>query len=865
MERDHNELREMFMNLMDHFQSHPDAMDDNESKNDEALYRESSDDEESDIWGPLTSPTSDLRQIQDHPEEEWDFKPRTQEIEPSVSAAKHHIEQQGIECQRLGLSSFNKIRYVDAQKKLQASPVFGPLKTNYQLKNLMPKSSVPELLSKMDGSFGTTTHGPLLQRDNFSQGIKELVTKFPQIRQEAGKLWGPDSQFTQNSNDLLQFVCGKRAETIELRRKMFRPRNDMVASLLNNIPPSKSHLFEETELSELFKQHQSSFRPSFRFSKFDNQSKHPQSTFRKTPTHQTGSRPRNFPKTSKDFNKNAPTTSRAKETSHTLDSLTTTTTIKDNDYTEFRGGRLQNFVAKWAEMGAPSYVLKTIKDYSIPFVFKPPLIHLSMTKLRRPALSSMNSKIDDLIKQDVLERSAERTAFVSTMFPVIKPDEGEFYVVFAFVLYLHIIEKEYVSCNNNNLSNIDNTEQSDNDNSNNESSNFDWLKNFHDANLSREHLSDNNNNKRLFRDKLSNWAIKNRIKHVHLNKLLTLLIEEGYSDLPKDARTLLASPTKLKVEKLGSAKFVHFGLREGLYQAFKNKESLEKEIKLNFNIEGLPISFSSNKCLWSILCNIVMNAQTPFIVSLYEGVGKPDSFNDVLSTEKMYKVIEFVPSGEIDVVPVSWVSNDKELEDSRNNTDINITIINDAPVEESFNKFQYTSGSASTDASTSSQAGSKAFVMKMECLPKAALSTLQNYAELSDVPTTSKHLLTLVSDVPDVTYRNMPRTEASAGSSGVSTSILPKAAPSTSRTFVEPSDVPTTSKQLLPLVPDITDGTFMNMILEMKQKLTYYLGLKRLSHYNVHAAVAAPGVVTLVDGVRGPIHLFNVDVDAPIK
>lgn len=313
MERDHKELKEMFMNFMDRFPSQPDAMDNNESENDEALSIESSDKEESDIWEPPTSPTSDSRQSQDHLEEELDFKPRTQEIEPSVSAAKHHIEQQGIECQRLGLSSFNKIRYVDAQKKLQASPVFGPLKTNYQLKNLGPKTSVPELLSKMDGSFGTITHGLLLQRDSFSQGIKELVTKFPQIRQEAGNiLWGPDSQFKQNSNDLLQFVCGKRAETIELRRKLFRPRNDMVASLLNNIPPSKSHLFEEAELSELFKQHQSSFRPSFRSSKFDTQNKHPQGTFRKPPTHQTGSRPRNFPKTSKDFNKNAPTTSRAK-------------------------------------------------------------------------------------------------------------------------------------------------------------------------------------------------------------------------------------------------------------------------------------------------------------------------------------------------------------------------------------------------------------------------------------------------------------------------------------------------------------------------------------------------------------------------
>lgn len=57
-------------------------------------------------------------------------------------------------------------------------------------------------------------------------------------------LVGPDSVFRQLSDDVLQYVCGRRAEVIEQRRKLFLPKNNQVASLMEAIPPSSSHLFE---------------------------------------------------------------------------------------------------------------------------------------------------------------------------------------------------------------------------------------------------------------------------------------------------------------------------------------------------------------------------------------------------------------------------------------------------------------------------------------------------------------------------------------------------------------------------------------------------------------------------------------------
>ncbi|CAH2016736.1 unnamed protein product [Acanthoscelides obtectus] len=67
---------------------------------------------------------------------DWDtFSPVTREIEPTVPRADPVIETQGMKCQRFGEETWNKIRYVDAQKKLHASPVFSTLKVNSSLYN----------------------------------------------------------------------------------------------------------------------------------------------------------------------------------------------------------------------------------------------------------------------------------------------------------------------------------------------------------------------------------------------------------------------------------------------------------------------------------------------------------------------------------------------------------------------------------------------------------------------------------------------------------------------------------------------------------------------------------------------------------
>lgn len=180
--------------------------------------------------------------------------PQVKEKEPAIPAPAPEIKAQGISCQKLGSTSWNKIRYKEVQKKLQASPVFDSLKVNTQLEGLCPKSYYLTLLERMDELAGTVTHGLLKQRQKLMEGMKTLATKHPAAYDDIKGAFLGDSQFKEISDDLLQFACARRAEVIEIRRKTFKPKESHHAAKLAEIPPSETHLFDEEQLSKFLDQ-----------------------------------------------------------------------------------------------------------------------------------------------------------------------------------------------------------------------------------------------------------------------------------------------------------------------------------------------------------------------------------------------------------------------------------------------------------------------------------------------------------------------------------------------------------------------------------------------------------------------------------
>lgn len=177
---------------------------------------------------------------------EIEFRPSIKEMDPLIPEPSEPIRKEGIDCQRLGSEGWNRIRYKEVEKRLQAAPVFNALKVNIELGNV--KNQPSPFLVKQEGMLGTISHGLLLQRKALADGLNNIMKKCPDAGEELRKLLADDSQFKVLSDDLLQFVCAHRAEAIEARRRAYKSKNESLGAALHSIPPSPTHLFDEKRL-----------------------------------------------------------------------------------------------------------------------------------------------------------------------------------------------------------------------------------------------------------------------------------------------------------------------------------------------------------------------------------------------------------------------------------------------------------------------------------------------------------------------------------------------------------------------------------------------------------------------------------------
>jgi len=127
---------------------------------------------------------------------------------------------------------------------------------------------------------------------------------------------------------------------------------------------------------------------------------------------------------------------------------------------------------------------------------------------------------------------------------------------------------------------------------------------------------------------LQTWSADCDVPHSQLNKLLPIL-HKYHSELPLTAKTLLKTPQQQVIEctSLSGGDYVYFGLYKGLCEAFSGSEHLLSavhEIKLAFNVDGVPVFSSSSYSLWPLLC-YAMNVRPykVFIVAVYGGKSKP--------------------------------------------------------------------------------------------------------------------------------------------------------------------------------------------------------------------------------------------------
>lgn len=138
--------------------------------------------------------------------------------------------------------------------------------------------------------------------------------------------------------------------------------------------------------------------------------------------------------------------------------------------------------------------------------------------------------------------------------------------------------------------------------------------------------------KNTLQQRLRTWAIEYNVPHTFLTSLLRILREEGLQNLPSDARTFLHTPTETIIRECASGHYFHYGLERALRERLEHYESTNDLIKINVNIDGLPLAKSSASQLWPILGQIYNNNQStePFLIGAYHGYKKPTNAHELL-------------------------------------------------------------------------------------------------------------------------------------------------------------------------------------------------------------------------------------------
>uniref|UniRef100_A0A1Y1KCD2 DUF4218 domain-containing protein n=1 Tax=Photinus pyralis TaxID=7054 RepID=A0A1Y1KCD2_PHOPY len=131
---------------------------------------------------------------------------------------------------------------------------------------------------------------------------------------------------------------------------------------------------------------------------------------------------------------------------------------------------------------------------------------------------------------------------------------------------------------------------------------------------------------------LAMWAVKFQICHNSLNALLHLL-QKFDSNLPLDSRTLLKTPKKCELKVIDPGKYYHFGIYTAVSKLLNKLYPSNQfdSIKINVNIDGLPLSKSSSSQLYPILCNLENYPSEVEIIGLYHGFDKPSDANMLLN------------------------------------------------------------------------------------------------------------------------------------------------------------------------------------------------------------------------------------------
>lgn len=117
----------------------------------------------------------------------------------------------------------------------------------------------------------------------------------------------------------------------------------------------------------------------------------------------------------------------------------------------------------------------------------------------------------------------------------------------------------------------------------------------------------------------------------HITKLLTFLRKQKHLKfLPSDFRSLLKTMRNVETRKVPPGEYHHIGIKTGIVRSLIGlaPNSFPAELKVQINIDRLPLSKSSKSQFWIILGLVKgIKGAKPFVIGVYEGDKKPNDVN----------------------------------------------------------------------------------------------------------------------------------------------------------------------------------------------------------------------------------------------
>ncbi|XP_053661775.1 uncharacterized protein LOC128710933, partial [Anopheles marshallii] len=129
-------------------------------------------------------------------------------------------------------------------------------------------------------------------------------------------------------------------------------------------------------------------------------------------------------------------------------------------------------------------------------------------------------------------------------------------------------------------------------------------------------------------DCLRYLAVSHQLPRSTVNMMLAILRKKLNLDLPKDARTLVKTPTGVGkiVTPIPGDDFWYGGLKPVLTQHLQNVNPGVTPFSLDVSIDGLPLHHSGPTELWPILVRMVELPKLPvMVVATFSGPSKPGS------------------------------------------------------------------------------------------------------------------------------------------------------------------------------------------------------------------------------------------------